>query len=318
MKRLLIAVKRYPEIPIAGVYAIIVFCLSCAIGTEFTFPTTELSIFIGFHYTSALILGGIAAICATVFGSKQSDTTLTAITLKQLSYLISFNFVIWLHFHVKMWIPLINPVRYDALYYQIDKLFLPVLHAFAIMRESIASKMGNIDPLYANLFIVMFFISFICHSAYDRLNVRRMIMASMLVQAIGSLCYLIMPAVGPFIYEQGLSGLATKCQGSMWHGYQTLIATGPRWLDQNGPRYFIGGLAAMPSLHSGASWVFLYYAYKHKPYLLIIYIPIFSWIIIEALASKWHYLIDLPVGIVVATLCIWMSNRIDIFCKEES
>jgi hypothetical protein len=52
----------------------------------------------------------------------------------------------------------------------------------------------------------------------------------------------------------------------------------------------------MPSLHAAAAWVFLHFARKSLKYLLVPYVPFFCGIIIEAVASKWHYLIDLPVG----------------------
>lgn len=310
------AMKRYPEIIIIGSYAVIVFFLSHLIGTNFTHPALHESIFIGKHYTFALMLGSLAAISATIFGRAQSKISVIGSGVKQMSYLISFNLLMWLHFHVKMWIPLINPIRYDELYFQIDNIFRPLLNMLATIRAFV-SGIGNIDSLYTNLFIVMFAVSFFFHSAFDRENVRKLILASIIIQVVGSLCYLVMPAVGPFIYEHGVSRLATECQSSMLHGYWNLVSLGPRWLDENGPKYFIAGLAAMPSLHSGASWIFLYYAYKYKPYLLTLYLPIFFWIIIEAVSSRWHYLIDLPVGVAVASVCIYMANKIDLFCQGD-
>jgi len=309
--RLLTIARAYPEILILGCYAIIVYDLSLLIGTKFTFPSGNRSIFIGVHYTVPLLLGGTAAVCATAFMSKRRNASVFARAIQQFMYLVLFNSVIWLHFHIKMWIPLINSNRFDDLYYRSDHLLLPILNLFVTLRQFIASLTGNIDGLYMGLFILMFAVSFFIHSAFDRGHVRGLIIASMLVQAVGSLCYLIVPAVGPFIFEQGMNVYATKCQSSMWEGYQALVASGPGWLSGNAPSYFTAGLAAMPSLHAGASWVFLYYAFKYKPYLLTVYIPIFFWIVIEAVASKWHYLIDLPVGILLAAACIWMANRLE-------
>ena len=85
------AMKRYPEIIIIGSYAVIVFFLSHLIGTNFTHPALHESIFIGKHYTFALMLGSLAAISATIFGRAQSKISVIGSGIKQMSYLISFN-----------------------------------------------------------------------------------------------------------------------------------------------------------------------------------------------------------------------------------
>jgi hypothetical protein len=121
----------------------------------------------------------------------------------------------WLHFHIKMWIPLINSYQFDDIYYRSDHLLNPIIEQFMEIRGLLSQSISNIDCLYTYLFIMMFVISFFFHSVWDRQNIRRLFLASLLVQAFGSLSYLIMPAVGPFIYEDGLSTLATRCQSGM-------------------------------------------------------------------------------------------------------
>lgn len=306
---------KYPELLITVVYGFIVLCISILIQTRFSFPSTSNSIFIGIHYSTALLLGGIGAILGVVFrlkmSGKQLIESILLIAFENFAYLFVFLIIVWLNLHVKMWIPLINPFRFDELYFNTDTILKPLINYMLLIRLSISRNIEIIDHLYMIFFILMFMISFLFHSAWDRRNIRRLFMASILVQAIGSLCYLIMPAVGPFIFENGLSQHATKCQLSMWEGYQTLVRSGPAWLHDNAPRYFTAGLAAMPSLHVGASWVFVHYAGRSLKYLLVVYIPFFSWIVIEAVASKWHYFIDLPVGVALALLCIWLADTLE-------
>ena len=214
----------------------------------------------------------------------------------------------WLHFNIKLWIPLINPRTFDALYFKIDLIFHPVIKLCYSIRSYAANYLPFVDYLYINLFIFMFFVSFSVHSIFDKSHVRELILASLLVQVFGALSYLIMPAVGPFIYEQGLSKLATNAQPMMLEDYHHIKTLGQEWLSVHGSQYFVYGLAAMPSLHVGASSVFVYYAYKYAKYLLPTYVIFFSWIVVEAIATRWHYLIDLPAGIILAALCIWLSR----------
>jgi len=42
----------------------------------------------------------------------------------------------------------------------------------------------------------------------------------------------------------------------------------------------------------------------------VLFLLICFWVTIESVASRWHYLIDLPAGLGVALLVIWLTNRI--------
>ena len=66
----------------------------------------------------------------------------------------------------------------------------------------------------------------------------------------------------------------------------------------------------IPAAIVGASWLFVWYVFKARSHLRIPYVLLFAWIVIEAVATKWHYLIDLPAGIVLAAAAIWIANRL--------
>jgi membrane-associated phospholipid phosphatase len=87
------------------------------------------------------------------------------------------------------------------------------------------------------------------------------------------------------------------------------LATGARWLQINSGHDLTFGLAAMPSLHAGASFIFLCYAWRHVRWLGVVYVPVFIWILFEAMASRWHYGVDLVVGVVMAYGCILLAER---------
>ncbi|NKB15827.1 MAG: hypothetical protein HC774_01165 [Sphingomonadales bacterium] len=126
----------------------------------------------------------------------------------------------------------------------------------------------------------------------------------MLVHVLGALSYLVMPAVGPFLYEQGVNTLETARQVHMYNGYQALIAGGRPWIASEGDQFMFAAVAAMPSLHVASSAVFVYYAWHHTRWLGVLYLPLFVFIIFEAVATRWHYWIDVVAGLALTGLAI--------------
>jgi hypothetical protein len=166
------------------------------------------------------------------------------------------------------------------------------------------------DAWYQGAFLLMF-ISGFCSLAVTRNPVYpRFCLGVLLTLSIGALSYMIAPALGPFIYEDGLSASATQAQASMYWAHQQAVQHGMDWIERAGPGYFTGGLAAMPSLHIAHAIVMTYFIKRAGSPLFVLFLLICFWVTIESVASRWHYLIDLPAGLGVALLVIWLTNRI--------
>jgi len=309
-----ILILQYPEIIIAGSMLIIVSGLALYLGTGFVVPDWRISYYLGFRYA-------IPVIFATVWFSLPflahwlSGGTETLIEMwrefaRNSVYLGTFVLVMWLHFHVKMWVPLINPSRFDDLYQKTDIFFQPLIDVLIVVRVFVAEYSFAVDFWYLWAFVGMFFVAFSFHCVIDRSYFRQVLTATLINQYLGALSYLIAPAVGPFIFSRGENALASRQQDGMWMAYNELVTNGVPWLADHGVAYFNAGLAAMPSLHAGAAWIFLWYAYRSRSILLCVYIILFIWILIEAIVSKWHYLLDLPAGVALAGLSIWIANKI--------
>ncbi len=131
-----------------------------------------------------------------------------------------------------------------------------------------------------------------------------MIFATSLVLLAGAVSYWIAPAVGPFIYGPGPNAFASRSQEIMWRVREQLIQT-----RQFPPGAFAAGLAAMPSLHVANMLVFVIYANRLR-WLWLAYFPLLAWIVIEAVVSRYHYVIDLPAGAILALACVQVSNRL--------
>ena len=226
--------------------------------------------------------------------------------LRQLSYLFCFGVVMVLHFHIKLWAPLINPVSYDSFYEATDRAWFFWMNPFIAWRAH--WQVDWVNQLYFYLFLLMFVCSFIVHYLQGPGKFQRVFLSLLLIQALGAITYLIAPAVGPFIYHQGANAHITAAEHSLLLIHQKLQAGGAGWLQKHTASNLAAGLAAMPSLHIAVSFAFLYYAIRYSPWLAWIYGPCFVWFVMEAMASGWHYGIDLIAGFMLSGACIFLAT----------
>jgi len=274
---------------------------SAAYGLPLRLPAADGAAFVGVHYLIPLIGVVCAAGCAA-FGCRSDVRPL-------LTAVFCYAVVLFVHFHLKLWVPLINPHRYDQAYWAIDQQFRPLVDGCRATRKAILPLVPYEMNLYMHGFMLLFYVSFCYHALRTPAVFRTLFLAMLFIQGLGALAYLIMPALGPFVFEQGVNPHITEAQRYMIGVHDQIIAGGADWLSGNQGRVLIAGLGAMPSLHVGSSFVFLWFAARHGRVLLPTYIPLFAYIVINSVASRWHYLMDLPAGLALASFCIWLAHR---------
>jgi hypothetical protein len=201
-----------------------------------------------------------------------------------------------LHFNFKAWMPLVNPVLFDKKLAATDDLFgslVPRLIQFRHALSLHASGWGlNVDLAYHQLFLLLFFVSLGAHAILDTpVGLRHIVLSLSLILLLGGCLYWILPAKGPFVFRPVESTAARVAQQTMSGFFDEFVRT--RTVPKG---YFIAPLAAMPSLHVAHTLLFCIYAWRRFPMLLVIFIPSFAWIVIEAIAAGWHYVLDLAAG----------------------
>ena len=134
--------------------------------------------------------------------------------------------------------------------------------------------------------------------------------AVLFLQSLGTFAYLIAPAIGPFVYEDGINPMVTAGQHTMLEFYRGSITHGPDWIAENGGAHFTAGLAAMPSLHSAGAFLFFLFAWHRAKILVPLYALLLLFILVTAVASRWHYLIDVPAGTALAWVSFRLANRL--------
>ncbi|WP_077147571.1 phosphatase PAP2 family protein [Sphingopyxis sp. KK2] len=291
-----------PEIVIAGATLAIMFAFSLALGLPVVLPSGDRAAFVGVHYLYPLI--GVALLGAITFVAGKRDVAM--------SFLIAlpcYVVILFAHFNLKLWIPHINPVMFDDFYWATDELVRPVVDACIYLRTHLFGFISYESNFYMISFMALFYTSFLYHAVKTPKQFRTLVVSVLLVQALGALAYLVAPAIGPFLYERGVDPGITTGQMSMLEFYRGSIDHGPAWIAQHGGANFTVGLAAMPSLHAAGAFLFFLFAWRHGRILLPLYSMILFFILVTSIASRWHYVIDVPVGIALAWACVWMAER---------
>jgi len=293
----------FPELILALCFAATGLLIALSLDLPISLPSGQSLAFTGMSYSVPLSL--IALLGAGLVLAKQ--------TMRLIYYAaaaFAYAVILITHFNIKLWMSLINPRLWDGLYWQTDQMVRPLVDlAFGVHHLADAMLPAG-EHLYLFAFLAMFAGSIIVHSMQAFIVFRKVIFAAMLVHVLGALAYCVMPAVGPFLYEPGVNALETARQQHMHGGYLALAAGGRPWIAAEGSAFMFAAVAAMPSLHVASSAVFLHYAWKHARWLGIAYLPLFVFIMFEAVATRWHYWVDVVAGLALTALAIAITTAV--------
>jgi hypothetical protein len=297
-------------------FFIIALAIASLYGIGFTAPRPGKIPGLDANYWAPPIIAAVAYLAIQVVGrqfgrrNRPSWAVLGRRIFDDYYLLALFIFVIYVHFNIKMWIPVVNPALYDEEYFAVDQALRPLIDLFAWLRAWGARIIPATDIWYQAAFFAVFVLSYLTHSIGDRRWHYHNMIGLLLIEMVGPLSYLFAPAVGPFIFEQGPNVMATNAELTMYEVYKQVLAGGAAWVSEHGGQYFAQPLAAMPSLHVGATFVIVYYSVKARQWVSPLAVLAFAWIVIESVVARWHYLIDLPVGLLLAAGVIFVTNRL--------
>jgi hypothetical protein len=299
----LLFVAPFPELMLALGFLLTATLLAWGLNLDFLIPSGSALEFTGMSYAVPLSL-----IC--VLGLFLMMTKQTMLLVYYSTAGLAYGIILITHFNIKMWMSLINPALWDNFYWNTDQMVRPLIDVSFAVHNLIEIILPVGEHLYLFAFLAMFAGSIIVHSMQRLIVFRKVIFTAMLVHVLGALSYLVMPAVGPFLYEPGVNLLESARQEHMYNGYKALIAGGRPWIASHGSQFMFAAVAAMPSLHVASSAVFVYYAWKHARWLAVLYLPLFTFIIFAAVATRWHYWIDVVAGLALTALAIAMTEAL--------
>jgi hypothetical protein len=144
---------------------------------------------------------------------------------------------------------------------------------------------------------------------------RHFALACTLFWLVGAWLYLAVPALGPcFATPEVVEGLAAEMpkaaagQQALWKNYLTLLAGREGTLRQFKPYL---GVAAFPSLHVGAHWLFALWARRRAPRLFVPFALATALTFFGSLATGWHYAVDGYAGILLAWGAVRLADRLE-------
>ena len=116
------------------------------------------------------------------------------------------------------------------------------------------------------------------------------------IYSIGFLCYLAVPAAGPYI------AMADRFLKPIQGGWLTTVNATLISAGSNGTDVF-------PSLHCAVSCYILFFDRRFKPWRYYIYLLPCAGLWISTLYLRYHYLIDLIAGFMLAFFGLWLAFR---------
>lgn len=262
--------------------------------------------FVERHYFRPLVVAIVAQVALLAVRRDRRRGGVPARHFGAALALVAVTIVV--HFNLKAWTPLVHSRLFDNELMQVDRVFGDLVPALTALRRGIAAGLERlhvpVDPLYHGVFVTAFFVSFTAHALFDTPSgFRRVVLAACLVLLIGGVGYWVLPAKGPFIFRPGENRLAELTQRAMEARFDAFVAT-----RVPPPGYFTAPLAAMPSLHTAHATLFTVFAYRRIRWLFWPLALALFWIVIEAVAAGWHYVVDLPVGVALAFGCIRLAT----------
>mgnify|MGYP003940068425 FL=1 len=311
------AVPRDVLVLIVCAVSFVAFAVICSFvtGAPFVLPQGESPV-LGAEATAPIVITVGVYLVAGLIARLRSGPNcgaerggLSRMTV-DLFLLCALAVVLYIHFHLKMWVPLLNDRSFDTTFFAIDEQFRFVIDGMRSVRAAFAKILPGVDSWYDISFFSLFFLSFWCHTAGTRRFLFHNMVAVTLVELVGPLIYLVAPAIGPFVFETGDNAHATVVQGQMHSQFTAMQAGGVPWFEANGAAYFTAPLAAMPSLHVAAAFVLAYYAVCARLLIAPYAVLCVCFIAVEAVVTRWHYLVDIPVGIGLAACAIVVTNRL--------
>ena len=292
--------KRYPEL------ALLCFSLTAVlIGRTLHLPPSPPEISsseaILSHYILPLALAIVVHV--TILIRSKSRRRSSAIIL---GLSIPTLFVVtYCHFQCKVWMPLVNPHRYGAVYESVDRLFSPIVELCGDFVASMGRAGLDVSGAYHAWFILFFFVCFGLHALRDTpTGQRQVILGVGWILALGGVGYWIAPAVGPFIYRHGADSNATLIQTYMWQKFHLFVLT--RHIPA---AYFLAAPAAMPSLHVAHTTFFVWMLRRISRRLSLLFFPLLLWFTVSGIGLAWHYIVDVPAGVLLAAFVVVLVKK---------
>lgn len=199
-------------------------------------------------------------------------------------------------------LPVANPGSLDIELYQLDLALFGVEPALALDGYVTPAMTEWFAFFYYSYFILMCVHLFpIIYFSRDYRQVAEFGLGMTIIAAVGHTLYVLVPGFGPYLaltdqFENALPS------GFWWNTVLTTVETGGALKD------------IFPSLHTGFTTFIVLFSFHHRKRLPYRYsLPIVAFFVVNIIGAtmylRWHYLIDVVAGLLLATAAYVLAVR---------
>jgi hypothetical protein len=228
------------------------------------------------------------------------------------------------YFWLKVAVPLVNPRLWDDALWRVDR----TLHFGISPSVFVANLFAGtplvpwIDRWYGSWVSTVFYTLVLFAAALDPLLRRQFLLSCVLLWTFGSWLYVAVPALGPVYvvpaaYQDVLEQMprAQAGQAVLRENYQRMLEG--RRSGKLASFKPTRGIAAMPSLHVGAHFLFFLWARRRARPLRLVFALATFFTFAGSLLTGWHYAVDGYVGLLLAWACFRLALLMEAGGEEE-
>jgi membrane-associated phospholipid phosphatase len=196
--------------------------------------------------------------------------------------------------------PLVRPDVVDARLIAIDRAVFGVDVAWWLGRFATPLVTQVMVLCYASYFLAPGLLASLVYWRGERALFRDFLVSLCVVTLLGYAGYLLVPAVGPYVFQAQL--------------FPTRLPGGGR-----GTHFFIAELDSLrgvardcfPSMHTAHTTVVLAFAWRAGRALFAAYLPIAIGLFVSTVYLRMHYVVDVAAGFAVAAIAVAVGPRLE-------
>ncbi|MBT3689770.1 phosphatase PAP2 family protein [bacterium] len=202
-----------------------------------------------------------------------------------------------------------NSNNYDEVLISIDRALLFGNDIAVLFEKLITPGLTSWFAFAYTLYFVFYFVNPIIYSIFKSKRVFETLLLTVIItNFLGLAGYVLVPCDGPLLAQKEvLTTELITLNGEPYYTPNTMVM---EYLIEN------RALHCFPSLHFGVTFIWLYFAWKYLrknkylKYLYYLHIPLVTSVWLSTLYLRWHYLIDLLAGLLVAFIAIYLAPKI--------
>lgn len=196
--------------------------------------------------------------------------------------------------------PIVRPQVVDAALVTIDRALFGVDVSHWMGRFATPSLTWVMVQCYASYFVAPVLLAAAMYLVSARALFREYMVSLTVVTLLGYVGYLLVPAVGPYVFQAELFPTRLPGGGAETHFFIREIDS-------------LRGVArdCFPSLHTAHTTVVLAFAWRFSRIVFFVYLPIAIGLYISTVYLRMHYVVDVGAGFAVAALAIALGPRLE-------